>query len=59
MSLLDPEVFKSYCHPIMLKDLAAQKIVYSFPSPLAKELRVLTTQIDRVDRVAQRIGSSF
>ena len=41
MSLLDPEVFKSYCHPIMLKDLAAQKIVYSFPSPLAKEIRVL------------------
>ena len=41
MSLLDPEVFKSYCHPIMLKDLAAQKIVYSFPSPLAKELRVV------------------
>ena len=57
MSLSDPEVFRSYCLLIMLKDSAARKtFIFSFPS---SKRRKGTTKIEQVDRVAQRKGSSF
>ena len=57
MSLSDPEVFRSYCLLIVLKDLAARK-TFIFSTPSSKRTKG-TTKIEQVDRVAQRKGSSF